>query len=219
MVLIIFIITFFYLILIGSFIVGFDKVKMFNSVSPIETTNFSIIIPFRNEAENLPLLLHSLNELDYSKDKFEILLVDDDSTDNSIEIIKNFIESKFSKKESPSITYKIIKNYRKSDSPKKDAITTAIKRAEFEWIMTTDADCVVPILWLKTIDAFIQSNNPKMIVAPVTYSIQKSLLGRFQLLDFLSLQSATIAGFGIKNPFLCNGANLSYSKTLFISLN
>ena len=46
-----------------------------------------------------------------------------------------------------------------------------------------------------------------------------SFLENFQLLDFLSLQGATLGGFGIKKPFLCNGANLAYKKTVFLELN
>jgi cellulose synthase/poly-beta-1,6-N-acetylglucosamine synthase-like glycosyltransferase len=73
----------------------------------------------------------------------------------------------------------------------------------------------VPKLWLKTLDAFIQKHNPEMIIAPVTYSVSNTFFEQFQLLDFLSLQSATIAGFGIGKPFLCNGANLTYKKEEF----
>ena len=56
---------------------------------------------------------------------------------------------------------------------------------------------------------------PNFIVAPVTYSNVHSFLDRFQLLDFLSLQGATIGGFGMQKPFLCNGANLAYKKDFF----
>ena len=58
-----------------------------------------------------------------------------------------------------------------------------------------------------------------MIIAPVTYYTSPTFFEQFQLLDFLSLQSATISGFGIKKPFLCNGANLVYTKDLFKTLN
>ena len=58
-----------------------------------------------------------------------------------------------------------------------------------------------------------------MIVGPVMYqSTNFSFLESFQLLDFLSLQGATLGGFGIKKPFLCNGANLAYKKDAFIAL-
>ena len=202
MVVVLFGITFIYIILIGIFIIGFDTIEVFNDESLNEVSKFSIIIPFRNEADNLPDLLQSIYNLDYQKKLFEILLIDDDSEDNSVEIINTFINKQSF--DSTRTNIQIFKNNRTSDSPKKDAIITAIHNAKNEWIITTDADCIVPIMWLKTFDLFIRKNNPKMIVAPVTYSIDKTLFQNFQLLDFLSLQSATIAGFGIKNPFLCN---------------
>ncbi len=217
MVVVLFGITFIYIILIGIFIIGFDTIEVFDDESLNEVSKFSIIIPFRNEADNLPDLLQSIYNLDYQKKLFEILLIDDDSEDNSVEIINTFINKQSF--DSTRTNIQIFKNNRTSDSPKKDAIITAIHNAKNEWIITTDADCIVPIMWLKTFDLFIRKNNPKMIVAPVTYSIDKTLFQNFQLLDFLSLQSATIAGFGIKNPFLCNGANLAYKKDLFDILN
>ena len=59
-----------------------------------------------------------------------------------------------------------------------------------------------------------------MIVGPVMYaSYDFSFLEHFQILDILSLQGATIGGFGIKKPFLCNGANLAYEKNTFLELN
>jgi cellulose synthase/poly-beta-1,6-N-acetylglucosamine synthase-like glycosyltransferase len=54
-----------------------------------------------------------------------------------------------------------------------------------------------------------------MICAPVTYKVNKTVLNNFQLLDFISLIGSTIGSFGISKPFLCNGANLCYSKKAF----
>ena len=217
MVFIIFIVTIIYIVLIIFFIIGFDNIKVFNDEATNEKTKFSIIIPFRNEAENLPVLLQSLFELDYPKHFFEILLVNDTSEDDSVEIINTFISKRPFDFAQGDIT--IINNKRVTNSPKKDAITTAINLANYEWIITTDADCIAPVKWLKTLDSFIQKRSPKMIVAPVTYNTNKSFFEQFQLLDFLSLQSATISGFGIKRPFLCNGANFAYKKSLFKNLN
>ncbi|SFZ89423.1 Glycosyltransferase, catalytic subunit of cellulose synthase and poly-beta-1,6-N-acetylglucosamine synthase [Flaviramulus basaltis] len=211
MILVSIIITVIYLLLIGSFVYGFDKVDNFKLDDITPTTRFSIIIPFRNEAENLPSLLKSIEALEYPKSLFEIILVDDDSEDNSVSIIKQFINN--------YQNISIILNDRKTNSPKKDAITTAIKKAENEWIITTDADCILPKYWLDSFDEYIQKTNTLCIVAPVTYSQQNHFLHRFQLLDILSLQGATIGGFGSNKPFLCNGANFAYKKELFDELN
>jgi len=202
-----------YVVLIGSLALGFDKVKGFTLEDVEAKTSFSVIIPFRNEAENLPELLNSIAALQYPKHLFEIILVDDASEDASVAIIEAFIAAKNNASAISNI--RIIKNVRKSHSPKKDAITSAIQVANHNWIVTTDADCVLPKYWLDSFDAFLQKNNAHFIVAPVTYSKVNSFLKRFQLLDILSLQGATIGGFGIQKPFLCNGANLAYKKELF----
>jgi len=111
--------------------------------------------------------------------------------------------------------FKIISNQRTTNSPKKDAITLAIQNAKYNWIITTDADCQLPQFWLDSFDEFIQKNRAVCIAAPVTYNSNHSVLDRFQTLDVLSLQGATIGGFGIQKPFMCNGANFAYTKTIF----
>lgn len=219
MVLLSLLITLSYLILIGAFVYGFDKVKPFKLDDIPPENTFSIVIPFRNEAENLPDLLDSITNLNYPKSLFEIILVDDDSDDNSVNIIEKILNTKFSKEKITQTDISIILNERKTNSPKKDAITSAIKKAKYEWVITTDADCILPKYWLDSFDEFIQKNNAKCIVAPVSYNNSNSFLNRFQCLDILSLQAATIGGFGIKKPFLCNGANFAYKKPLFIELN
>lgn len=204
-------ITLLYIVLIGSFVFGFDKVEEFSLKDIQAKTKFTVIIPFRNEAEHLPFLLKSISELNYPKNLVEIIFVDDESSDSSVNLIEKFL-MKF------KFDLKIINNNRQSNSPKKDALSAAIELASHEWIVTTDADCVLPKYWLDAFDCFIQSHDAIYIVAPVTYTNVNSFFERFQLLDFLSLQGATIGGFGIKKPFLCNGANLAYKKSFFYKI-
>ncbi|WP_272022254.1 glycosyltransferase family 2 protein [Olleya namhaensis] len=204
-----------YLFLIGVFVIGFDKVKEYRLRDLAPKTTFTVVIPFRNEAENLPKLIASLLNLNYPKDLFEILLVNDDSEDQSVDIIQKHL----SQNKSNRLFIKIIDNQRLTKSPKKDAITTAVTQAKHEWILTTDADCTVPNYWLDSFDNYIQDHSLKMLAGPVTYNSNNRLFNAFQTLDFLSLIGATIGAFGIRKPFLCNGANLAYKKDFFTSLN
>ncbi len=206
-------ITLIYLCLIGSLIYGFGNIKDFFLQDLKPKTKFSVVIPFRNEARNLPALLESIVKLNYLNELFEIIFVDDDSLDASVDII-NQMTSHF-----PQMDIRLIKNARNTSSPKKDAITTAISLAKYDWIVTTDADCLLPKFWLDSFDEYIQQQNPEFIVAPVTYSKMATFLDHFQLLDMLSLQGSTIGGFGVGKPFLCNGANLAYTKQLFKNVN
>jgi len=214
MLIIILIITILYLFLIGSLIYGFDKVPhiILEDITP--KTKFSIVIPFRNEAQYLPALLESILGLNYPKSMFEIILVNDESTDNSVEIItSNTLNNQNLKNIS------LIDTVRKTKSPKKDAISHAIRFAKYDWIVTTDADCSLPKYWLDVFDNYIQKNNSNLLVAPVSFRGAGSFFERFQLLDVLSLQGTSIGSFGISKPFLCNGANLAYTKAIFNTLS
>lgn len=212
MILAFFIIILLYLFIIGAFIFGFDKVPVFKLEDIPSKTSFSIVIPFRNESKNLPGLLKSIKSLNYPNHLFEVIFIDDDSEDDSVKIIQKTLNK-------AQTNFSIISNQRKTNSPKKDAITIAIEKAKYNWIITTDADCQLPKFWLDSFDEFIQKHDVNSIAAPVTYTEKPSFLNRFQILDMLSLQSATIGGFGIKKPFLCNGANFAYKKSTFKDIN
>jgi hypothetical protein len=112
-----------------------------------------------------------------------------------------------------------MENLRSSRSPKKDAITTAVNAAKFDWIVTTDADCKVPIDWLLLFNQIIEEKQALFIAAPVKFRAEKSFLYHFQNLHFTSLMGSTMGGFGLKKPFMCNGANLCYHKETFVKLN
>lgn len=185
---------------------GIKKVPYFTIEYQSPKTTFTIIVPFRNEAVLLPKLLQSISELNYPTDLFEVLLVDD-SSDDGFQI------------ESCNFDCTVLQNSRKSNSPKKDAIETAVQHSNYSWMVTTDADCLVPENWLKTLDSFIRENEIEMVVGAVSYQTNDDFLHHFQLLELISLQGATIGSFGINKPFMCNGANFAYSKNLFQSLN
>lgn len=203
-----------YLITIGILLIGTIQLDIFNFKEPLtglsdQSTGFSILIPFRNEANDLPELLVSLKTLDYPLSRFEIIFIDDDSEDDSVQIINTFITG------NPPFDVRLIENCRRSQSPKKDAITTAIGIAKHEWILTTDADCIVPKKWLQVYHHFILEHHPTLLAGPVLYQADSSFVQQYQQFDGLSLQGVTMGSFGLTNPILCNGANLGYLKNAF----
>ncbi|KAF2079468.1 glycosyltransferase family 2 protein [Flavobacterium sharifuzzamanii] len=206
MILALFVILAIYIVSISLLIYGFFRVKKYQKTDLKPQTSFTIIVPFRNEEENLPKLLESFSKLNYPTDLFEVILVDDAS-------IKKFQVSSF------RFQVSIIENIRISSSPKKDAITTAIQYVKTDWVITTDADCIVPEKWLLTLDNYIQQNKVAMLAGAVTYQCENSFLDHFQQLDLTSLQGATIGSFGLNKGFMCNGANFAYRKSLFEKLN
>ncbi|WP_375239889.1 glycosyltransferase [Aurantibacter sp.] len=201
-----------YVIVISTLIFGFYKMKTETLKDITPEVKFSIVIPFRDEAENLPELLKSLEQLNYPKNLFEVLLINDNSLDNSLTIVESF-------KNNSTINHTILNASSTSVSPKKDALTQAINLAKNEWIITTDADCVFSVNWLKSYNQHIKENNSKFIAGPVAYTKPDFFFKIFQLLDFTSLIGVTIGCFGLKKPIMCNGANVGFKKKLFQQLN
>lgn len=187
-------------------IYGFDQSESFETKNEIPKISFSIIVPFRNEAKNLPLLLESISKLNYPKNLFEVLLVDDSSSDE-------FLLEKY------DFEVSVLNSVRFSNSPKKDAISTALLQAKNLWIITTDADCIVQTEWLLLFSNFIQNSDFEMIAGAVNLNPRNGFLAHFQEIEMTTLQGVTIGSFGIRKEFMCNGANFAYKKSFFEKLN
>lgn len=202
-----------YVITIAQLIVGWGRIQPFVSKSKAPTTFFSIIVPFRNESRNLPAFLESIKQLNYPVTLFELIFVDDFSEDDSTRKIYDW------RMQNGTFQTTLLENIRLSKSPKKDAISRAVPIIQQQWLITTDADCTVPGDWLTTLDRYIVAHDVVMVAGPVACNGRKSFLRHFQHLDLTSLQGATIGSFGIGLPFMCNGANLCYTKSLFQELH
>lgn len=201
-----------YIILLLSLLYGWRNLKYTPASVPSSETAFSIIIPFRNEQVNLPGLFDSLKRLKYPTHKFEILLINDSSEDDSEKMVQEF------RKMHPELSIELLQNQRESISAKKDAIKVGIEKSRFEYIATTDADCKVPENWLQGFDAQIESEDPDLIAAPVILDQvhpKDPLFRKFDLIDFMSLQATTIGAFGLGRQFICNAANLCFKKKAF----
>ncbi|MGA9271422.1 MAG: glycosyltransferase [Lutimonas sp.] len=207
-----------YLLLILGFTLGLRRLPSFEPALQEARHSFSILIVFRDEKDNLPPLIAHLDQLNYPKDKFEILLIDDASSDGSLKLVKSL------QKELTSLNMRIHEFKTSSFSHKKDALELGVREASFDWIITTDADCTFDSGFLNAYDQFLNRHPAKMVAGPVICTAEDSLLDRFQSLDFLSLQGSTMGSFGGRDsipflrPFMCNGANLCYSKEAFLEL-
>lgn len=178
-------------------------------------TFFSVIIPARNEAANIVACLQSIKVQNYPETLFEVIVVNDHSTDDTALMVKQF------KEQFPQINLINLADHLNGqiiNAYKKRAIEIAASQSKGNWIITTDADCVVPPNWLLIYDAFIQEKNPVLVAAPVMFTKNSSLLGIFQLLDFMSLQGITAAAVAAGYHSMCNGANLAYNKNAFYAV-
>lgn len=171
-------------------------------------TTVSVIIPARNEEENIGALLKALQQQTYPSALFEVIVVDDHSIDNTAAIVKTFANVKLVQLQDDSL-----------NSYKKKAIEKGIDNATGQLIITTDADCIPPAQWIETLVAFKEKNNPVFIAAPVAIHCNSSVLQVFQSMDFMVLQGITGAVVSKQQLTMCNGANLAYEKKAFEVVN
>ena len=170
--------------------------------------SISVIIPARNEEKNIGQLLEALQRQTYPAALTEIIVVDDHSTDQTVNIVQQFLSVKLIQ-----LTKDNINSY------KKKAIETGIASAKGEIIVTTDADCIPPKEWLQTITAFKKEKGSVFIAAPVVFDCNSSIVQLFQAMDFMILQGITGASVHKNIHSMCNGANLAYERKVFYEVN
>ena len=177
---------------------------------------FSVIIPARNEEKNIGNCLQSILQQNYPSSLFEIIVVDDYSTDETNSTVQQIQRSNsnlllISLKE--ELKDEVVNSY------KKKAIEYAISRANGDFIVTTDADCVVQKNWLLNFAAYIQQAQSVFVAAPVAFTRTKTVLSTFQYLDFMVLQGITAASVSAGFHSMCNGANLCYKRSVFYEVD
>ena len=167
----------------------------------------SVIIPFRNEAENILKSIESIENLDYPEDKFEVIYVDDNSTDNSYDLAEQ-------NRKKSNIKLIRLPDEIPSKGNKKRAIEYGIQKSRGDIIVTTDADCIHQKSWLRRLEACFDSDTG-FVSAPVEMKSSPGIFAGIQQTEFKGLILAGAGLIGSGNPVICNGANIAYKKSAF----
>ncbi|MEM1323935.1 MAG: glycosyltransferase [Bacteroidota bacterium] len=200
-----------YIVIICIYINGWSALPEFPVPASFHpATPLSIIVPARNEAKNILPCLKSILQQDYPTELFEVIVIDDHSTDETAQLVEGL--------EAPQLRLLKLAEHLKAGEHrayKKKAIELGISQAKGQLILTTDADCIAPPQWLHLMAAFYEQKGCKFIAAPVNFYQEQSLLESFQSLDFMGMMGITGAGIHKGFMHMCNGANLAYEKAVF----
>lgn len=198
-----------YFVFIATFIVGASK--NFPKLKDDELPSVSIIVAARNEEKNILECMQSLDKIEFRENKIEIILVDDNSTDGTSEIIDEFILGKAKFK-------KIIPTKQKGELKGKTlAIANAIEFTSNEIIITTDADCTVSPTWAKRIASYYVDENVAMVDG-MTNQVEVDNFSAMQSVDFIYLLATASGSMNIGQPLSCIGNNMSYRKSAYIKV-
>jgi cellulose synthase/poly-beta-1,6-N-acetylglucosamine synthase-like glycosyltransferase len=169
----------------------------------------SVIIPVRNEAKNIYSLLTDLFLQTYPKSHFEVILVNDNSEDNTLAEIKNFQDSY------PTADWLRIIDMKATLIGKKKALHQGIQVAKGVLILTTDGDTRIGQNWLSTVVSFYQQKQAKFISSPVALDFAQNFFEKIQVVEFASLVGTGAGTLHWGKPTMCNGANIAFEKAVF----
>jgi cellulose synthase/poly-beta-1,6-N-acetylglucosamine synthase-like glycosyltransferase len=196
----------FYAAIVALLIRGFKTPAALHAGHSI---TFSIIIAARNEGKSISTLLDSLSRLEYPPDRFEIVIVNDRSTDATLSILEQHRSSLnnvriISLSENPT------------DMPnKKYALQRAITEAQNDVLAFTDADCIVPPRWLQELSKYF-ADDVGLVAGYSPYVFEQSRRwNSFLRYEEYKVSLIAASAIGAGRGFLCTGRNLAYRKRLF----
>lgn len=167
----------------------------------------SVVLPFRNEERSIVSTIKTLLAQKIDTD-FEIIAVDDHSTDNSWQLLNDM-----------AVSEPRLRLLKANGSGKKNALAEGMAAARFGCIATTDADCRYPERWLAAMASEFAGGGCTLLCAPVKISDMRGWFSRFQFVDFASLVGSGIGAAGCGRPIMCNGANMMFDKDAVMQMD
>jgi glycosyltransferase involved in cell wall biosynthesis len=169
---------------------------------------FTAIIPAHNEEMSIAGCLESIAAQEYPEDMFEVIVVDDRSTDDTFKIAFEFCRSR--------TNFRCLRIEEAAGVvPKKTAISRAVSESTGEIIIATDADCIVSPHWLTVINSYY-TDKVGLVAGHVTYNKPSNLMEGIDAIDYFSHRAMGAAFVGVGSAYTCTSANLSYRKNVFL---
>jgi 1,2-diacylglycerol 3-beta-glucosyltransferase len=194
-----------YVLLFCLFIYGISRLKA--TKHGIGEPTVSIVVAARNEEDTIHRSLESLADLDYPVDKLEVVLVDDQSTDRTHEIMQSAANR--------NGHFKVVSVTGQEGHlrGKANAIAIGIDQSHGEIIFLTDADCVVPRSWIRAmLNEYDKSTG---LVASYTLLDSNNSFEGMQSLDWAFLHTLAAGGVGLRRPLSCFGNNLTFRRRAY----
>lgn len=167
--------------------------------------NITVVIPAYNEQENITTCIQSIKNSNYPKQKMEIIVVDDGSTDSTIKEIKKF---------------KDVKILSTKHEGKPNALNLGIKKAKYEYIVTIDADTILDKDCIKNLVAPLKNKEVGATTGTNKIRRKKNLLEHFQHIEY-SYNNLVRKAFSqsFKEGIWFYGAVACYKKKVMKKIN
>lgn len=202
-------VLFIYIAVIIFFWMGLRRNERFPRNDAYEPT-VSVIVAARNEEESIGQCVAALSRLDYPRQKLEIIVVNDHSTDNTAAIVERLIP------EHPNLTLINAKGSTGHVRGKANALAQGIEESKGEILFFTDADCIVPTTWVR--ETLTYHTDGVAIVAGLTLIPSTNNFEGMQALDWIYLLSVASAAAAWNIPLTAVGNNFSIRRSAYDSV-
>ena len=170
----------------------------------------SVVVAVRNEAGNIRNLLEALRHQTYPPELTEIIISDDQSTDETLAVVSGW------RLTHPEVNLRIVKSG-SGESSKKAAIDRGIAHSSGNIILCTDADCVPSSDWIAVLAGGLECQGVQFVFGPVRFYHEAGLFRNVQALEFLSLVGSGAGLAGSRVPVMCNAANMGFAKNAYLA--
>ncbi len=203
-----------YLLQLGAAALGFARVRREpHPPDPPSWPFVSVVVPARNEADGIEACLESLRACDYPNDRYEIIVVDDCSTDGTAARVKAR-QPAGPDVQPEACTVRLVEmteTHGRLENHKPAAVAQGVEAAEADVILTTDADCTVPAAWIRSMVRRCTPETP-FVAGPVAYEHENLFLPRLQALELMGLVAYGAGTINLGVPTFCNSANVAYRR-------
>ncbi len=179
-----------------------------------DTIGVSVVVAVRNESKSMRKCVESILNQKYAQDLVEVFVVDDFSTDDTLNILKEY-ENRIQLIELKNI----LPADRAHHANKKQAISYAVEQAKFPLILCGDGDCIYGELWIKSMMQYYGKYAKRFISGPVDYFESNTWWSKFLTMDLVSMIGVTAGSIGQKRPVMASGANMLFEKAVFKEVN
>lgn len=166
----------------------------------------SVIIALKNEATHVNELVKALLKQTYDSNLYEVIFVDDNSTDDTYSLLTSLTEQ--------HANMTVLKAVDKPYPAKKGALAIGIHASHFPHLLFTDGDCVPQERWIESFAAEF-SNNKDILIGAAPFYSTGSLLNKIVCYENLVNTMLTISFLALRRPYSAVGRSIGYSKEAY----
>lgn len=203
-----------YALPLGRYAAAFGRLFRATPPPPDPLPFVSVIVPARNEVVHIEACLRSIFACDYPEDRFEVVVVDDFSTDGTAERVAALCADE------RALSLVCLSDFVEDEgqSHKGVALSWGLHVAQGSILLTTDADCTVAPGWIRAMVSAFASPRVAFVAGPVRMAPATTLLEKYQAAEFAGLIALGAGALASGTPNMCNSANLAYRRKIFEAL-